>query len=120
MIDSGGSIIDVCRKYKDSGAREINLAVFYGLFSPPAEERLNQLRKEGALNKLIITDLVKNDEAFFNRNPFIEVVDTSYTTARVIQRTNQGSSLEKYFTGFDVENYLETKVEPGIMDYLKF
>lgn len=111
MIDSGGSIVDVCRKYKELGAKEVNVAVFFGLFSSPAEERLNQLRNEGALNKLIVTDLVKLDEDFYKRNPYIEVVDTSYTTSRVIQRTNQGRSLEKYFSIFDAVEYLRTKVE---------
>jgi ribose-phosphate pyrophosphokinase len=118
MIDSGGSIIDVCMKYKELGAKEINVAVFYGIFSPPAEENINKLRELKALNKLIVTDLVMHDEGFYRRNPFIEVVETSYTTARVIQRTNQGSSLEKYFRAFDVEEYLKTKVEPGISDNL--
>lgn len=112
MIDSGGSIVDVCRKYKELGAKEVNVAVFFGLFSPPAEERLNLLVKEGILNKLIVTDLVKLDDDFYKRNPYIEIVDTSYTTSRVIQRTNQGRSLEKYFAPFDAVEYLKTKVEP--------
>ncbi|HPO49758.1 MAG TPA: phosphoribosyltransferase family protein, partial [Spirochaetota bacterium] len=112
MIDSGGSIVDVCRKYKELGAKEVNVAVFFGLFSSPAEERLNLLVKEGILNKLIVTDLVKLDDDFYKRNPYIEIVDTSYTTSRVIQRTNQGRSLEKYFAPFDAVEYLKTKVEP--------
>ena len=81
------------------------------MFSSPAEERLNQLRKEGCLNRLIITDLVRHDDDFYKRNPYIEVADTSYTTARVIQKTNQGRSLEKYFMPFDAEEYLYSKVE---------
>jgi len=115
MIDSGGSIMDVCRKYKEFGAKEINIAVFYGLFSPPAEERINQLRKEGALNKMIITDLVLPNKDFLKRNPFIEVVDTSYTTSRIIMRTNRGQSLEKYFLPLNAEKYLKTKVEPSLI-----
>jgi ribose-phosphate pyrophosphokinase len=118
MIDSGGSIVDVCMKYKELGAKEINIAVFYGIFSPPAEEILNELRSKKALNKLIITDLVRHNEDFYKRNPFIEVVETSYTTARVIQRTNQGSSLEKYFKEFDALEYLKTKVEPEMNNNL--
>ncbi|OHD12603.1 MAG: hypothetical protein A2086_05730 [Spirochaetes bacterium GWD1_27_9] len=114
MIDSGGSIIDVCKKYKELGAKEVNIAVFYGLFSPPAEEKLGQMKKDGIINRLIVTDLIKQDEDFYKRNPYIEVVDTSYTTARVIQRTNQGSSLEKYFAAFDAEEYLKTKVAPEL------
>jgi len=116
MIDSGSSMIDVCRKYKSLGAKEVNVAVFYGIFSTPAEENLNLLRKEGVLNKMIVTDLVKHDKAFYERNPFIEVVDTSYTTSRVIQKTNQGNSLEKYFSNFDVEEYLRNKVEPDLLN----
>lgn len=111
MIDSGGSIVDVCRKYKELGAREINVAVVYGLFSPPAEERLNNLRKEGALNKVIVTNLVTPGKDFLDRNPFIEVADTTYSTARIIQRHNQGRSLEKYFLPINAEEYLLTKVE---------
>lgn len=111
MIDSGSSIVDVCRKYKEFGAKEVNVAIFFGLFSPPAEERLQALVKDGVLNRLIVTDLVKLDDDFYKRNPYIELVDTSYTTSRVIQRTNQGRSLEKYFAPFDAVEYLKTKVE---------
>ena len=70
MIDSGGSIVDVCMKYKELGAKEINIAVFYGLFSSPAEDILNKLREQNALNKLIVTDLVRHDDDFYKRNPF--------------------------------------------------
>ena len=112
MIDSGGSIVDVCRKYKEFGVKEINIAVFYGIFSPPAEERLNKLRKEGILNRLIVTDLITHGNEFLKRNPFIEVIDTSYTSARIIMRTNLGRSLEKYFLPLNAEEYLKDKVEP--------
>ncbi|MCK4795911.1 MAG: ribose-phosphate pyrophosphokinase, partial [Spirochaetes bacterium] len=109
---SGGSIVDVCRKYKEFGVKEINIAVFYGIFSPPAEERLNKLRKEGILNRLIVTDLITHGNEFLKRNPFIEVIDTSYTSARIIMRTNLGRSLEKYFLPLNAEEYLKDKVEP--------
>ena len=112
MIDSGGSIAGVCRKYKELGAKEINIVAFYGLFSPPAEETLNKLREEGALNKLIVTDLITHDVDFFKRNPYIEVVNTSYTTARIIMKTNFGESLEKYFLPLNAQEYLRKKVEP--------
>ena len=114
MIDSGGSIIDVCKKYKELGAKEINVGVVYGLFSPPAEERLKKLYSEGSLNKLIVTDLVLHDNDFYKRNPYIEVADTSYTTARIIQKTNMGRSLEKYFIPLDAEDYLRNKVENAL------
>jgi len=110
MIDSGGSILDVCRKYKELGAKEVNVVAFYGLFSHPAEERLSKLYNDGIINKIIITDLVTHDKEFYERNPYIVVSDTSYTTARVIQKTNNGGSLEKYFTGLNAENYLK-KIE---------
>lgn len=112
MIDSGGSIVDVCRKYKELGAKEVNVAVVYGLFSSPAEERLSKLVADGVLNKIIVTDLVLQDEDFFKRNPYIEVADTTYTTARIIQKTNQGRSLDKYFKPLDAVEYLTSKVDP--------
>lgn len=111
MIDTGGSIVDVCRKYRELGAKEINIAVVYGIFSPPAEEKLSQLYKEGAINKLIVTDLVKKDEDFYRRNPYIEIADTTYTTARIILKTNMGRSLEKYFVPLNAEEYITEKVE---------
>lgn len=111
MIDSGGSIMDVCKKYKELGAKEIVVAVVYGLFSPPAEERLTQLYNSGAINKIIVTDLALLDKEFYKRNSYIEIADTSYTTARIIQKTNQGRSLEKYFLPLNAEEYLKTKVE---------
>ncbi len=111
MIDSGGSIVDVCRKYKQLGAKEINVAVVYGLFAPPAEERLQKLRAEGALNRVIAADLVMPDPEFMKRNPYIDIADTTYTTSRVIQRTNQGRSLEKYFMSLDAVDYLSKKVD---------
>jgi len=111
MIDSGGSIMDVCKKYKELGAKEIIVAVVYGLFSPPAEDRLRELYNSKALNKVIVTDLALLDKSFYERNSFIEIADTSYTTARIIQKTNQGRSLEKYFLPLNAEEYLRTKVE---------
>ena len=113
MIDSGGSIIDVCRKYRELGAKEVNVAVVYGLFADPAEERLQALYKEGVINRVIVTDLVLHDEDFYKRNPYIEIADTTYLTARVLQRTNMGRSLEKYFLPIDAEAYLRDKVEKG-------
>ncbi len=110
MIDSGGSIVDVCRKYKEFGAKEVNIVAFYGLFSPPAEDRLTKLYEEGIINKIIVTDLITQDKDFYKRNPYIVVADTSYTTSRVIQKTNHGGSLEKYFTGLNAENYLRKLV----------
>lgn len=111
MIDSGGSIMDVCRKYKELGAKEINVGVVYGLFSSPAEERLQQLRSEGALNRVVVTDLIKHDQDFLDRNPYIDVAGTTYTTARIIQKTNMGRSLEKYFITLDARDYIKEKVE---------
>lgn len=111
MIDSGGSIMDVCKKYKELGAKEIIVAVVYGLFSPPAEERLIELYNIGALNKVIVTDLALFDKDFYKRNSYIEIADTSYTTARIIQKTNQGRSLEKYFLPLNAEEYIKTKLE---------
>jgi phosphoribosylpyrophosphate synthetase len=116
MIDSGKSIASVCRKYKEFGVKEINIIAFYGIFSPPAEEILNQLRKEGALNKIIVTDLISHNKDFLKRNPYIEIVDTTYTTSRIIMRTNMGSSLEKYFLPLNAEEYLKNKVEPLIVE----
>ena len=113
MIDSGGSIIDVCRKYRELGAKEVNVAVVYGLFADPAEERLQALYKEGVINRVIVTDLVLHDNDFYKRNPYIEIADTTYLTARVLQRTNMGRSLEKYFLPLDAEAYLRDKVEKG-------
>ena len=107
MIDSGGSIVDVCKKYKELGAKEVNVAVVYGLFSPPAEERLQKLVAEGVLNKVIITDLVTPSEEFLKNNPYIQIADTTYTTARVVQKTSQGQSLGKYFIALNAEKYLE-------------
>jgi len=112
MVDSGGSIVDVCRKYKEFGAKEINIVAFYGLFSPPAEDRLNQLVSEGALNKVIITDLISHDKDFLKRNSYIEIADTTYTAARILFKTNQGRSLEKYFLQLSAEEYIKNKVEP--------
>lgn len=112
MIDSAGTIMDVCRIYKQLGAKEINVAAFYGIFSPPAEERLNQLRQEGALNRVIVTDLITYSQEFLKRNPYIEIADTSYTTSRILLRTNFGQSLEKYFLPINAEEYLIKKVIP--------
>lgn len=113
MIDSGGSIVDVCKKYKELGAKEVNVAVVYGLFSSPAEERLSKLVKDGIINKVIVTDLVLHNDEFLKRNPYILIADTTYTTARIIQKTNQGTSLEKYFQPLNAAEYLKTKVEQG-------
>ena len=115
MIDSAKSIENVCRKYKEFGVKEINVVAFYGLFSPPAEDILNQLRKEGALKKVIITDLISHNDEFLKRNPYIEIVDTTYTTARIIHRNNSGRSLEKYFLTLNAEEYLKNKVEPNLI-----
>ena len=110
MIDSAGSIIDVCRKYKELGAKEIIIAVIYGLFSSPAEERLRALMDEGALHKVIVTDLITLKSDFIKRNPYIHIADTTYTTARVLQKTNQGLSLEKYFLPLNARKYIKNKI----------
>jgi ribose-phosphate pyrophosphokinase len=109
MIDSGGSIVDVCKKYKDLGVKEVNIAAFYGLFSPPAEDKLKKLVEEKVLNRVIVTDLVNHSPEFYKNNPYIEVVDTTYTAAQIIVKTNLGMSLEGYFLPFQAEQYLIKK-----------
>ena len=111
MIHTGKSIENVCRKYKEFGVKEINVAAFYGIFSQPAEEILNKLRKEGSLNKVIVTDIITHDKKFLNRNPFIEIIDTTYITSSIIMRTNLGRSLEKYFLRINAEDYLMKKIK---------
>ena len=76
------------------------------MFSPPAEERLQKLVAEGVLNKVIITDLVTPSDEFLKNNPYIQIADTTYTTARVVQKTSQGQSLGKYFIALNAEKYL--------------
>ncbi len=106
MIDSGGSIVDVCKKYKDFGVKEVNIAAFYGLFSPPAEDKLSKLVSDKIINKIIVTDLVTHSSEFYKNNPYIEIVDTTSNAADIVMKTNLGMSLEGYFLPVGVEQYL--------------
>lgn len=53
MIDTGGTIATAAQTLKDNGASEVIVTATHGIFSPPAQERL---QNSEAITKVVVTD----------------------------------------------------------------
>lgn len=97
MIDTGGSLERACETAKSAGAKDITVAVTYGLFSSPALERLQGLYDRGIIKAVYTTNLIPRSLEFKKKYPWYKEVSISDALALAIYRTNTGRSIEKLF-----------------------
>ncbi|MDR0302964.1 MAG: ribose-phosphate pyrophosphokinase, partial [Treponema sp.] len=77
--------------------------------SPPAQERLASLSREGLLNHLIVTDTVSCSDVLLKSIPNLEVVHSAELAAKIIKSIVNHESMSKLLRAFNAGIYLNSK-----------
>lgn len=84
IISSGGTVYELSRRLiEDKGIKEIHLGVAHNLCSETAMQRLAELRADGYLQEVFVTDSIPQTPQF-REQPFVKVYDLSESLYRVI------------------------------------
>ena len=86
-------IIECAELMKKNGATKVYVLATHGVFSPSAPE---QLEDASAIDMVIVTNTVPNDEAQA-RSSKIKIVDLTPLIAETIRRIHYGESLSYLF-----------------------
>ncbi len=106
MIDTASSVQLLVRALAKQKPRAIHLAVVHPVLSPPACERLVELKEEGLLGHIVVSDSVNCSSEICSLLPDIELVRSKERAAELIYGIIHGRSLSRYFSRFDSEGYL--------------
>ena len=93
-IATAGSIIELLRKLRADGVREISLACTHGLFTGPAIERLKQ---EAGIAEIVATNTVPLPED--KRLPNMVTRSVAPLFAEAVKRIHLGESVSSLFSG---------------------
>lgn len=105
MIDTASSVDALIRALCPLKPSEINIIAVHAVFSPPAEERLAALSKEGLLRRVIVTDTVsRQTPGCFSS---LEIVRSAELAAKIIKTIVLNESMSKLLRPFDAEAYLK-------------
>ena len=111
MIDTAGSVENLIRALAPHKPAEINLIAVHAPFSPPAASRLNRLREEGLLNRIIVSDTVcpRSAVSAVNEKPLnTEVVPSAELSARILRTLILNESMSDLMLSFNAERYLKS------------
>jgi ribose-phosphate pyrophosphokinase len=108
MVDTAGSVESLIRALAPLRPAEINIIAVHALFSGPAVKRLTQLKDEGLLNRIMVTDTVCCSCAMPEQIPNLEVVPSSELSARIIRTMVNNASMSKMMRPFDAGIYLKS------------
>lgn len=93
MIDSGGSIIDVCHQIKERGARRVFIFASFGLFSS-GFEKLDKAYSEGLFDKIFTTNLIYQKPELLEKEYYLGISMNRYIAA-IIDTLNQNGSMQR-------------------------
>jgi len=113
MVDTAGSVETLVRALKPLKPSEINIAAVHAVFSPPATERVTALSREGLLKRVLVTDTVCPD-ALSGPIPGLEVVPSTWLSARVINSIVTNAPMGEMLLKFDATAYLKS---PALWHY---
>lgn len=91
MIDTAGTICAAADLIHEHGAKDIYAVITHGLFSPPAEERINKSK----FTKIYVADTLPQNKD----NKKIEVLSTAPIIAKAIEAIHAGGSVSSIFDG---------------------
>jgi ribose-phosphate pyrophosphokinase len=106
MIDTGGSVISMIHALLPLKPREVNLIATHAVFSADAPAKLNALKEQGFINRLVVTDTVYCPENKTNFIPFLETVSSTRQSAKIIRNIVTNSSMAELLVPFTAEQYL--------------
>ena len=93
MIDSGGSMLDVCEQLKNRGAKRVFIFATFGLFSK-GFEKFDKAYEKGLFERIFTTNLVYQKPELLAKKYYFSVNMERYIAA-IIDTLNKGTSLEK-------------------------
>ncbi len=108
MIDTAGSIYGLVKELHARGCKEINVMVVHPVLSPPAIDRLAELKATGALNRLVACDTVDCAEAK-SRLEYLEVIPSKSLSSRIVLTIAQDRPMSGIIDSFCPRDYLESK-----------
>ncbi len=97
MISGGGTVYELAKKLvQEKGIREIHVGISHNLCLPSAQKRLEEMRRDYRLKKVVITDSIPQTEDF-KALPFIKVRSLAEILARTINRIHYNRSVSEVF-----------------------
>ncbi len=93
MIDSGGSIIDVCKQIKERGAKRVFIFATFGLFST-GFAKLDKAYEEGLFERIFTTNLVYQKPELLEKKYYMSINMNGYIAA-IIDTLNQNGSMHR-------------------------
>ena len=93
MIDSGGSIIDVCKQIRERGAKRIFVFATFGLFSS-GFEKLDKAYADGLFDRIFTTNLVYQKPELLEKKYYLGISMNRYIAA-IIDTLNSHGSMQK-------------------------
>lgn len=93
MISSGGSMLDVCRKLRERGARRVFICATFGLFTDGLD-LFDEYYEKGYFHKLITTNLVYRSPDLLKR-PYYETANMYKYLASIIDCLNHDQPTDR-------------------------
>lgn len=94
LIDTGSTITRAAKLLKKEGATAVYALVTHGVLSGDAIDRI----KQSAIDKLVTTNSVPQDENRARLGAKLDVLDVSQVIAEAIRRSHHGESLSALFS----------------------
>lgn len=105
MIDTAGSVYGLIKELASRGCGSVNIIIVHPVLSASAVDRLGELRKSGALNRLVVCDTVDCSEAR-QKLPFMEVISSQKLSSRIVLTISQEQPMADLIDTFNPRNYL--------------
>jgi ribose-phosphate pyrophosphokinase len=106
MIDTGGSVYELCKELGNRGVGCVNVAVVHAVFSGLAKERMDELYRAGLLKNLVVTDTVPYVWTLQPSMPYLHVVSSAKLSADIVASIYEDKSLSHMFKPLDTGTYL--------------
>ena len=106
MVDTAGSIERLVHALEPHNPAEINLIAVHAPFSPDADEKLNNLKNRGLLNRIIVTDTVFPYPE--GKMPHIEIVPSAKMSSDIVSTLVLNKSMGKLMTLFNAEEHFRS------------
>ena len=109
MIDTAGSVETLIRRLAPLKPKDINLIAVHALFSTPAQERLENLSREGLINRMLVTDTVGCPASLLQNFKGLDVVQSAELSAQIIKVIVCNESMSNLLKPFVAATYLAQK-----------
>ena len=92
MIDSGGSILDVCKQLKDRGVKRVFIFSTFGLFTR-GFDKFDEAYAKGEFDRIFTTNLIYQKPELLAKDYYFSINMDRYIAA-IIDTLNKGNSIQ--------------------------